>query len=151
VKYKDSAVGKKPVDSDKRRSHRNGKRHSSSSRRKVRLKRFPEDLDVNSHVDISYYISTTQNLCVILFLGERGLPFRDSSVCIATGYGLDDWSSGIRFPAVAGNLSLLHRVQTGCGAHPASYPLCTGALFPGTKRPGRETDHSPPSSAQIKE
>jgi hypothetical protein len=56
-----------------------------------------------------------------------------------------------RFPAVAGNFSLRHRVQTGSGAKPLSYPMGTGALFsPATKRPGRETDHSSPSSAEIK-
>jgi hypothetical protein len=51
---------------------------------------------------------------------------RDSSVGIATGYGLDDWGSGVRFSPGAGNLSLLHRVQTGSGVHAASYPMGTG-------------------------
>jgi hypothetical protein len=44
----------------------------------------------------------------------------------------------------AGDFSLRHRVQTGYGAHSASYPL-TGVLSFGVKRPGREADHSPPS------
>jgi hypothetical protein len=44
---------------------------------------------------------------------------RDSSVCIATGYGLN-------------------------GVHP------TGGSFPGVKRQGREADHSPPTSAEVK-
>jgi hypothetical protein len=36
------------------------------------------------------------------------------------------------------------RVQTGSGAHPASYPMGTGGQFPGGKaRPGRDADHSP--------
>jgi len=35
-------------------------------------------------------------------------------------YGLDDRGSVVRFPAVVGNFSLLHRVQNGSGAHPAS-------------------------------
>jgi hypothetical protein len=34
--------------------------------------------------------------------------------------------------------------------HSASYPMGTGALFLGVKRPGREADHSPPSSAEVK-
>jgi len=50
---------------------------------------------------------------------------------------------GVGFPAGAGNFSLHHRVQNGSGAHPASYPM-------GVKRPGREADHSPPSSAEVK-
>jgi len=36
-------------------------------------------------------------------------------------------------------------------AHPASYTVGTRALSLGVKRPGRETDHSPPSSAEVKE
>jgi hypothetical protein len=42
-------------------------------------------------------------------------------------------------------------VQTGSGAHPASYPMGTGGSFPGSKAwPGRDADHSPPSSAEVK-
>ena len=41
-------------------------------------------------------------------------------------------------------------VQTGPGAHPASYTMGTGS-FPGVKRPGRGVDHPPPSSAEVKE
>jgi hypothetical protein len=36
----------------------------------------------------------------------------------------------------AGNFSLHHRVQTGSGAHPASYPTGTGGTFPGGKAAG---------------
>jgi hypothetical protein len=42
-------------------------------------------------------------------------------------------------------------VQTGSGAHAASYPVGTGDPFPGGKaRPERDADHSPPSSAEVK-
>jgi hypothetical protein len=75
---------------------------------------------------------------------------RDSSVRIALGYGLDDRGSRVRFPTGAGNFSLHHRVQNGSGAHPTSYPMGNECSFPGVKRPGRETNHSPPSSA-VKE
>jgi hypothetical protein len=37
-------------------------------------------------------------------------------------------------------------VPIGCGAHPATYPVGIGALFPGVKRPGREVDHTLSSS-----
>jgi hypothetical protein len=40
---------------------------------------------------------------------------------------------GVRFPAEAGNFSLRHLVQTGSGAHPASYPMGTRGSFPGGK------------------
>jgi hypothetical protein len=33
---------------------------------------------------------------------------------------------------------------------PASSPMGTGAFFPGVKQPGHEADHSPPSSAEVK-
>jgi hypothetical protein len=75
---------------------------------------------------------------------------RDSSVGIASGYGLYDWMIGVRFPAGAGNVSLRH-VQTGSGTHPASYPMVPGSLSLGVKRSVREADHSPPSSAEVKE
>jgi hypothetical protein len=42
------------------------------------------------------------------------------------------------------------RVQTGSGAHPASCTMGTGGPFPGGKRrPGRDADHSPTSSAEV--
>jgi hypothetical protein len=54
-------------------------------------------------------------------------------------------------PAGAENFSLDHRVQTGSGADPASYEMGTRGSFPGgVKWPGCETDHSPPSSAEVK-
>jgi hypothetical protein len=52
---------------------------------------------------------------------------RDSSVGIAKG-----WTARVRFPAVQ-DFSLLPSVQTGSGAHPASYPMGTGGSFPGGK------------------
>jgi hypothetical protein len=70
---------------------------------------------------------------------------RDSSVGIATRYGLDGpgiesrWGQG--FSAA---------IQTGPGAHPATYTMGTGS-FLGVKRPGRGVDHPPPFSAEVKE
>jgi hypothetical protein len=67
-----------------------------------------------------------------------------------TGYGLDIPGSipgSVRF-------SLLHSVQTGSGAHPASYPMGTGDSLPqeggGVQRQGYEAHHTPPSSAEVK-
>jgi hypothetical protein len=56
-------------------------------------------------------------------------------------------TAGIRFPAEARDFSLLYNVQTNSGAHPASYPMGIGGSL---KRPGREADYSPPSSAEAK-
>jgi hypothetical protein len=60
------------------------------------------------------------------------------------------WMIGGSSPARGWNFSLHHRVQTGSGAHPASYPMGTRGSFPEEKRPGREADHSPLSSAEVK-
>jgi hypothetical protein len=64
---------------------------------------------------------------------------------IYLGYELDYRGSRIRLPAGAGNFFLHHRVQNSSGAHSASYPMGTGGSFPGGK-----ADHSPPSSAEVK-
>jgi hypothetical protein len=57
--------------------------------------------------------------------------------------------SGVRVP-VGYKCSLLHIVQTGSGVHPTSYKMGTGGSFPGVKQQGREADHSPPTSAEVK-
>jgi hypothetical protein len=46
--------------------------------------------------------------------------------------------------------SLHHRVQNGSGVHPASIQWVLGAISPGVKRPGREADHSHPSSSEVR-
>jgi hypothetical protein len=38
------------------------------------------------------------------------------------------------------DVSLLHNVQTGSGAHPASYPMSTGGFSPEVLRSGREAE-----------
>ena len=60
---------------------------------------------------------------------------RDSSVGIATRYGLD--GSGIESRGVGGFSA---PVQKYPGAYPVSYTVGTGS-FPGVKRPGRGVDH----------
>jgi hypothetical protein len=76
-----------------------------------------------------------------------GKRVRGSSVLIATGYGLDGRSS---IPGRGKRISLLLSVQTGSRAHPASYPIVTGAVLPGGKWQGCEADHSAPSNAEVK-
>jgi hypothetical protein len=57
--------------------------------------------------------------------------------------GFDSWPGQ--------GFSLLDRIQTGSGAHPAPYPMGTGgAISSGVKRLCREADHSPPTSAELK-
>jgi hypothetical protein len=51
---------------------------------------------------------------------------------------------------LAGIFSLRRRVQTGSGAHPASYAMGTRDLITWVKRPGREADDSPTFTSRIK-
>jgi len=44
--------------------------------------------------------------------------------------------SGLRLPAATGNFSPYHRVQTGSGADPASYPMGIRDSFSGSKAAG---------------
>jgi hypothetical protein len=56
-----------------------------------------------------------------------------SSKFICAGVGkATGWTSRVPFPAVQ-HLSLLHVMQTGSGAHPASYAVGTLGDFPGGK------------------
>jgi hypothetical protein len=73
-----------------------------------------------------------------------------SSVGIATGYGLDNRDSSVRFKAGAGNFSLHHRVQNGSATHTSSYPVGNGGYSLGVKWAERESDQSPPSSTEVK-
>ena len=77
-----------------------------------------------------------------LFVNVRSVG-RDSSVGIATRYGPgieSRWGGG----------EILRPVQTGPGAHRASFAMGTSS-FLGVKRPGRGVDHPPPSRAEVKE
>jgi hypothetical protein len=76
---------------------------------------------------------------------------RGSLGSIMSDYGMDDRAIEVRSPAGAEDFCSIPCVQTGSEAHPASYPMGTGGSFPGGKaRPGRDADHSTPSSAEVK-
>ena len=59
---------------------------------------------------------------------------------LRAGKSRDRIPVGVRFSAP---------IQTGPGAHPASYTTCTGS-FPGVKRPGRSADHPPYLAPRLK-
>jgi hypothetical protein len=85
----------------------------------------------------------------LLYL-PKAIGSRVSSGSIVSDYGLDDRAIGVRSPAGAKDFSSSLFVQTGSGAHPASCTMGTGGPFPGGKAwPGRDADHSPPSSAEV--
>jgi hypothetical protein len=87
------------------------------------------------------------------FRGPFSQHFFFHRVCsgsIVSDYGLDDRAIRVRSPAEAKNFSSNLCVQIGCGAHPASCTMGTGGPFPGGKaRLGRDSDHSPLSSAEV--
>jgi hypothetical protein len=65
-------------------------------------------------------------------------------------YWLDDREIGVRSPAGAKNFSFILCVETGSGATHPHVQWVPGVLSPGVKaRPGRDADHSPPSSAEV--
>jgi hypothetical protein len=68
----------------------------------------------------------------------------DSSVGIATELRVG--RSGNRIPV---EVRFSAPVQTGPGAHPASYTMGTGS-FPGVKRSGRGVDHPPHLAPRLK-
>jgi hypothetical protein len=79
------------------------------------------------------------------------LPLLSSSGSIVSDYRLDDQEIEVRSPAGSEDFSSSSCVQTGSGAHPASYPMGTGGPFPGGKAQSvRNTDYSPPSIAEVK-
>jgi hypothetical protein len=59
------------------------------------------------------------------------------------------WTAGVRFPVVQ-IFSLFHRAQTGSGVHPTPIQWIPRDLSSELKRSGRESDHSTPSSAEVK-
>jgi hypothetical protein len=76
---------------------------------------------------------------------------RDSSVGIALGYGLDDRGSRVRFPAGGWEFFFFTTAsRTVLGPNQSPIQWVPGSLSLGVKRPGREADHSLPSSADVK-
>jgi hypothetical protein len=83
---------------------------------------------------------------LLLLLACRRCPVAQSVQYLST-----DCTAGVRSPTGAEDFSPNPCAQTGSGAHPASCTVGTGGSFPGGKaRPGRDADHSLPSSAEVK-
>jgi hypothetical protein len=75
---------------------------------------------------------------------------RDSAVGIAIGYGLDDGVVGVRVPVGSRIFSSPHRPDRLRGPPSLLFNVYGGLFSRGVKRPGREADHSPPTSAEVK-
>jgi hypothetical protein len=91
---------------------------------------------VNTVTELPAAVGDSDSLCSQLFWQYLNFFFQftlyyrswDSSVGIGTGC-----TAGIRFPAGASDNSLLHSVQTGSGAHPATYLMDTRGCLPRNK------------------
>jgi hypothetical protein len=77
---------------------------------------------------------------ILSYLQEPG-----SSGSIVSDYGLDGRAIGVRSPAGAKDFSSSLCVQTGFEVHNGY----RGSFPRGKARPGRDADHSPPSSAEV--
>jgi hypothetical protein len=102
------------------------------------------------------HLEDTTNLHEILFrilegnyikTDLRETDSRDSSVGIATGYGLDGLGVGVRVPVGSRIFSSQRRPDRLWGPPSLLHNRYGGG---GVKRPGREVDHSPPPSAEVK-
>jgi hypothetical protein len=80
-------------------------------------------------------------------------PSNNCSVNKVTGYGLDDRGVRVRVPVGSRTFSSSNRPDRLCGPHnllPNGYRGLPPPGGGGVKRPGREADHSPPTSAEVK-
>jgi hypothetical protein len=87
----------------------------------------------------------------IIMRSIRHIPTnQDSEVGIATSNGLDNLGVWVQ-SAVRSRIFSTQRRSNRVWGTPSSYTQGTGLFPPGVKRPGRETDDSPPTSAEVKE
>jgi hypothetical protein len=76
---------------------------------------------------------------------------RDCSVGIALSYGLDDRGSRVRFSAGDGKFLFTTASITALVLTQPPIQWLPGAISLEINRRGREADHSPPSSVEVKE
>jgi hypothetical protein len=75
---------------------------------------------------------------------------RDGSVGIATGYWLNDQGGGSSSPDRVKNFRFSISSRPALGYTQPPIKWLPGALPRGVMRQGREADHSPPTSAEVK-
>jgi hypothetical protein len=87
--------------------------------------------------------------CRLTFAVLQGVIWA-SAVGIATGYGLDDRGGLNSSPGRVKNFLFFTSSRPNLGFTQPSIEWVSRALSPGVKRQGREADHSPPASAEVK-
>jgi hypothetical protein len=88
------------------------------------------------------------NLHITTSTWSSKVKSRDSSVCIATG--LRPGRSGFEFRSGLGIFLFTTASRTALVPTQPPMQLVPEVLSLGIKRPGRESDHSPPSSSEVK-
>jgi hypothetical protein len=78
------------------------------------------------------------------------LKSRGSVVGTAIGYELGDRGVGVPSPGKVKNILFSKWSSLALGSTPPPIQWIPGALSQMVKRPGREADHSPPASAEVK-
>jgi hypothetical protein len=100
---------------------------------------------------------TTKVVCAFMIYAVCGFyPTNIVMLGFTTGADIARWYSaglragwsGVLVPAEHGNFALHHPVRLGPTQPPIQW--VPGAVSLGVKWPGREADHSPPSSAEVK-
>jgi hypothetical protein len=95
-----------------------------------------------SYVILKYLFKPYSKCSVPCQMGKS----RNSAVGIATGYELDDdKGAGVRVPVGARIFTSSCRPERLWGS-----PSLLSNRHRGVKRPGREADHSPPTSAEVR-
>jgi hypothetical protein len=100
---------------------------------------------VNERDMSSLFIGSVKKTVHKLFILSSLLTSPDSSVGIATGYGLDDRRVGVRVPVRSRISSAPRRPDRLWGPTEPFIQWVPAALSPGVKLPGGETDHSTPT------
>jgi hypothetical protein len=97
------------------------------------------------YMEINWILYSSLINCFILVVYKYS---RDSSVVIATGYGLNNRRFGVWVAVGSRIFSISSRSSLG----PTQPPVqrVPGAFLPRVKRSGREAHQSPPSSAEVK-
>jgi hypothetical protein len=110
--------------------------------------------DVNNNFTFRTVTSlASTDIYTVIRIREIRVPIvtneHDSVVAYVTHGGTTEAKTEHRDDRISRTV-VLKLSSSASGAHPTSYPMGTRGSFPGVKRPGREADHSPPSSAEFK-